>query len=182
MMAPQDHILPRIAAGEPSALKECIDAYGPGIWAVARRRIGDEHEAEEAVQDVFAAIWEHAERFDARKGSEKTFVMTLARRRVIDRVRRRRPQASEMVEEPSRLGDHHAAAEQADEFSRVTDALAALRPVERRVLQLSIHEGLSHSEVSSALEMPLGTVKSHLRRGILRVRELLGVVDRDEDA
>lgn len=177
----QPGILRRIATGDASALTECIDTHGPAIWGVARRRIPDEHEAEEAVQDVFAAIWESAGRFDPAKGGEKTFVMTLARRRIIDRARRRRPAAAEMVEDPVRASEAEGRAEELDELARVMESMAALRPIERRVLRLSIHEGMSHSEVSAELDMPLGTVKSHLRRAILRVRELLGVVD-DEEA
>ncbi len=86
----------------------------------------------------------------------------------------------EMIEEPPETIDFGGQAEQADDLAHVTIALAGLRPVERRVLCLSVHEGKSHSEVSTELEMPLGTVKSHLRRAILRVREVLGIVGEEK--
>lgn len=168
-------ILQRISSGDATALSDCIDAYGPLVWGVARRRIPDVHDAEEAVQDVLAAIWEHASRFDPERGSEKTFVMTLARRRIIDRARRKRPSDAALVVEPPEAPPEAPAVEIADELRRVNAALESLRPIEQRILRLSIHEGLSHGEVAQKIDMPLGTVKTHLRRGLQRVRELLGV-------
>lgn len=174
-MVDEPSILQRIASGEAAGLDACIDTYGPAIWAIARRRLSDAHDAEEAVQDVFAAIWDSANRFDPHKGSEKTFVLTVARRRIIDRARRRAPPVSEILDDPAASSDQTRAIETQDEVAAVGEALSALKPIQREILRLSIHEGLSHSQVSEQLDLPLGTVKTHLRRGLQRVRQLLGV-------
>ena len=84
-------ILQRIASGDSLAVQECLDTYGGLIWSLARRMLPDVNEAEDAVQEIFIEIWKTAERFDESKSSETTYVAMIARRRLIDRLRKSNP-------------------------------------------------------------------------------------------
>jgi RNA polymerase sigma-70 factor (ECF subfamily) len=171
-------ILKRIAAGDKTAIQDCLNAYGGLVWSLARRMSPNTDDAEDAVQEIFIDIWKNAERFDELQSSETTFVAMIARRRLIDRLRysnRRISAASleDMVAEPSNDSDKNLQINvEAREAAR---ALKTLRPEQRQVIQLSIIQGLSHQEISDATGMPLGTVKTHARRGLLQVREFLGL-------
>ena len=85
-----DSLLNRVAAGEMAAMQECINQYGGLVWSLARRFSASAADAEDAVQEVFITLWKYASRFDESKGSETTFVSMIARRRLIDRLRRTR--------------------------------------------------------------------------------------------
>ncbi len=173
-------ILHRVAAGDPGAVQECLDRYGGLVWSLSRRFCPNREEAEDAVQDVFIEIWNKAGRYDASLSSEITFVAMIARRRLIDRSRRRQRavQADGLEDEnvlPPAEDRSQEMVDIGDEVERAQRALAELRPDEQKVLRLSIYEGMSHDQISKATALPLGTVKTHLRRGLIRVRELLGV-------
>jgi len=171
-------ILQRIADGDKAAVQDCLNAYGGLIWSLARRMSPNTDDAEDAVQEIFIDIWKNAERFDELQSSETTFVAMIARRRLIDRLRysNRRISAGsleDMVAEPSNDSDKNL--QISVEAREAARALESLRPEQRQVLQLSIIQGLSHQEISDATGMPLGTVKTHARRGLLQVREFLGL-------
>lgn len=170
-------ILADVAAGRMRAVEECIRRYSGVVWSLARRWSPGEQDAEDAVQEIFMDLWKSAERFNAELGSELTFVTMIARRRLIDRGRRvgRAPKIDNL-EMPEILPADAAVdrAEVADEVDLVSRALADLRPEQRRVLELSLVEGRSHQQIADSTGMPLGTVKSHARRGLSRVRALLG--------
>jgi len=175
-----DPILHRVASGDPGAVQECLDRYGGLVWSLSRRFCPNREEAEDAVQDVFIEIWNKAGRYDASLSSEITFVAMIARRRLIDRSRRRQRaiQAGGLEDEnslPPSDDRSHEMVDVGDEVERAQKALDQLRPDEQKVLRLSIYEGMSHDQISKATALPLGTVKTHLRRGLIRVRELLGV-------
>lgn len=176
MTEPSSSILQRIASGDADAVQECIDAYGGLIWSVARRLIAGQGEAEDAVQDVFIEIWKSAGRFDPSKSSEKSFVVMIARRRIIDRLRRvtRRIDSQGIDEDAPEPGsDQHVDMERGVEATLAARALEELPPVRREVLELSIYKGMTHSEIADAISMPLGTVKSHINRGLASVRDML---------
>lgn len=182
-----DPILHRVAAGDPTAVQECLDRYGGLVWSLCRRFCAQREEAEDAVQDVFIEIWNKAARYDPSLSSEITFVAMIARRRLIDRGRRRqRVVPSDALEDETRLPAADDRAQEmvdvGDEVDRAQKALDQLRPDEQKVLRLSIYEGLSHDQISRATSLPLGTVKTHLRRGLIRVREMLGVDPRTSGA
>lgn len=172
-------ILQRVAAGDANAVQECLDRYGGLVWSLARRFCSNQQEAEDAAQEVFIEIWNKAKRYDPSLSSEITFVAMIARRRLIDRGRRRqRALPTEAIEEEMGLPDDDRSMELVDvgdEARRASQALAKLRPDEQKVLKLAIYEGLSHDQIAKATTLPLGTVKTHLRRGLARVREMLGV-------
>ncbi len=171
-------ILHRIAQEDRTAVQECLNKYGGLVWSLARRMSANNEDAEDAVQEIFVDVWKNAARFDETQSSETTFIAMIARRRLIDRLRyaKRRiatDSLEEIVSEPQ-----NNAAEQMQTNIEAKDAARALqqlRPEQRQVLQLSIVQGLSHQEISDATGMPLGTVKTHARRGILQVREFLGM-------
>lgn len=171
-------LLHRIAAGDNTAVEACLDRYGGLVWSLARRFSANRHEAEDAVQDVFIELWKKAPRYDASLSSEPTFVALIARRRLIDRSRRAAGvRASEDLDEslqsPSAEADYERV-EICDEAARAASALARLKPEQQKVLKLSIFDGLSHQEIADKLSLPLGTVKTHVRRGLERIREVLG--------
>lgn len=135
-------------------------------------------DAEDAVQEIFVDIWKNAQRFDESQSSETTFIAMIARRRIIDRIRRmnRRITADsfeDVVAEPESRDDKRV--QLSVEAGQAAEALRSLKPEQQRVLQLSIVQGLSHQEIADLTGMPLGTVKTHARRGILQAREMLGL-------
>lgn len=175
---PLEDLLPAVARGEAAAVKACLDRYGALVWSLARRMCRSSTDAEDAVQEIFISIWKNAGRFDAEKGSEVTFVATIARRRLIDRMRHagRRP-APGGIDAGGGMAvtqdDVGAPVEQREEVQIASRALAELSEDQRRVLQMSIGHGLSHEKIAEATGIPLGTVKTHIRRGLIRVRGLL---------
>jgi len=170
-------LLPRVAAGEGAAVRECIARYGGLIWSLARRASRAQEDAEDAVQEIFLDLWKSAARFDPALGSETTFIATIARRRLVDRrrQRQRRPETEPLGEAASVASTGGSVPpEMGAEAALAARALDQLRPEQRQVLILTACHGLSHEEVAGATGMPLGTVKAHARRGLLRVREALG--------
>lgn len=171
-------ILQRIAEGDKTAVQDCLNTYGGLVWSLARRMLPNVDEAEDAVQETFIDIWKNAERFDEKQASETTFVAMIARRRLIDRVRKNQRQVSadsldDILVEPS--GDFHQNMQIGVEAKEAAKELYNLRPEQRQVLQLSIYQGLSHQEISNLTGMPVGTVKTHARRGLMQMRENLGL-------
>jgi RNA polymerase sigma-70 factor, ECF subfamily len=171
-------ILQKIATGDKTAVQECLRAYGGLVWSLARRMSPNLDDAEDAVQEIFVDIWKNADKFDETKSSETTFIAMIARRRLIDRIRKvnRSPKSDsieDMLVEPQNRFDESM--QVSVEAKQAAKALETLRPEQRQVLQLSIYHGYSHQEISDALQMPIGTVKTHARRGIIQVREVLGV-------
>jgi len=171
-------ILGQVAAGDAAAVDACLKRFGGVVWSLARRFSPNEQDAEDAVQEIFLNLWRSAGRYDSEQGSEMTFVTTIARRRLIDRLRRRgRAPASDALEDASILPDDPAPdlAERADETALVVKAMEQLRPEQRDVLQRTLVSGQTQQEVADETGMPLGTVKSHARRGLHKVRQLLGL-------
>lgn len=181
-----DSILQRIGRGETAAVDECLARYGGVVWSLAKRFLSASNEAEDAVQEIFVELWQKAHRFDPARSAEVTFISVLARRRIIDRIRRRKsaPVVGSLENdavlpvrpEPDRV-------EQGDETRRAVLGLQQLRPEERQVIELSVYQALTHDEIATRLQIPLGTVKSHSRRGLIRLREILsttGVSDSRE--
>ena len=168
----QETILQRVASGDPGAVRECTDRYGGLVWSLARRWNRSQADAEDAVQDVFISLWRNAGRFDPGVAKEATFVAMIARRRLIDRMRKtgRRPNESSLQEDEARGGG----AELSEDAKRAERAMSELSDSQQRVLRLSIMHGMSHDRIAAATGMPLGSVKTHIRRGLIRMREILG--------
>lgn len=170
--------LQRIASGDRNAVQDCLKAYGGLVWSLARRMLRNADDAEDAVQEIFIDVWKNAARYDPSQSSETTFIAMIARRRLIDRIRHAQRRVSpdsieDMVSEPADVSDKSL--QMTVEGREAFEALKMLRPEQRQVLELSIVQGLSHQEIANATGMPLGTVKTHARRGILQARENLGL-------
>ncbi|MEM9374204.1 MAG: sigma-70 family RNA polymerase sigma factor [Planctomycetota bacterium] len=174
----EPNLLPQVASGDQTAVKACLDRYGALVWSLARRMCRSSADAEDAVQDIFISVWKNAARFDPERGSEVTFIATIARRRLIDRVRRigRRPAETTIdtgMPTPDTGPDVDAGSALRDELGIARAAMAELNEEQRRVLQMSIGHGLSHERIAEATGIPLGTVKTHIRRGLIRVRGMI---------
>jgi RNA polymerase sigma-70 factor (ECF subfamily) len=170
-------LLPSIAAGDKPAVNEFLHRHTALVHGLARRVLRHPQDAEDAVQDIFLEIWRSAHRYDPTQGSETVFVTTIARRRLVDRIRRAtaRPAALTM-DDPTVLPAHDTGlVELRDEAARARAALEQLKPEQREVLELSLGQGRSHQEIANSVGIPLGTVKSHARRGLIRLREMLGI-------
>ncbi|MDA1201320.1 MAG: sigma-70 family RNA polymerase sigma factor [Planctomycetota bacterium] len=186
----QDSLLPRIAGGDQSAVPECISRYGGLIWTLARRRLASREDAEDAVQEIFIDLWRSADRFDPLVAEEITFVAMIARRRVIDRLRRcaGQPESASIdevgaVPDSSSDGRVGRRLELGEEARLADEHLAQLKPEEQRILRLSIYNSLSHAAIAEYTGLPLGTVKSHIRRGLDSLRQkLVGRARNDRNA
>jgi len=170
-------ILQRIAAGDQTAVSECLTEYGGLVWSIARRLSPNLAEAEDAAQEVFIDLWKHADRYNPAVASEVAFIAMIARRRLIDRQRKR----SRSPETVSVSNATTAVAEDSGKnYTEINEEAACakacmqqLRDDERKVLELSIYHGLSQSRISERTGLPLGTVKTHARRGLIRLREMM---------
>lgn len=174
--------LGRIAAGDSAAVADVVKAHGGLVWSLARRLSPTTADAEDAVQEIFLDVWKSAARFDPAQGSEKGFVAMIARRRLIDRLRRQRlqPAMDDIAElDLQGIGDSGDRGEIEAEAQRAAQALASLRADQQRVISLSVMHGLTHSEIAARTGLPLGTVKTQMRRGLIQLRELLGLSVKD---
>jgi RNA polymerase sigma-70 factor (ECF subfamily) len=170
----ESNLLARVAAGDESAVKECVDRFGGLVWSLALRWSVDSADAEDAVQEVFFDLWKSAHRYRPSKASDRGFVAMIARRRLIDRARKRdrRPKLEPFPEGFDAPGESQIEVEQIRRVESAKAVLAQLSPDQRKVLELSLLEGLPHQEISVRTGLPLGTVKSHIRRGLKKAREI----------
>jgi RNA polymerase sigma-70 factor (ECF subfamily) len=177
-------LVARAAQGEERAIGTLYDRYGPVLYAVAYRIVGQRADAEEVVVEAFAQAWRDAPRFEAGRGSVAGWLTMIARSRALDLVRARgrrdRITASAAAERPDaplamgRVGPDPGGALDHDERRRqVRQALETLSPPQRQAIELAYFEGLSQSEIAERLQEPLGTVKTRVRLGMQKLRECL---------
>ena len=174
----ENPVLERVAAGDQLAVKQCMDRFGGLVWTLARRALSSPQDAEDATQEIFVEVWRSAYRYDPGKGSETVFVATIARRRLIDRLRKQgRQPYTEDVDEPGLhlSGEVEHSQEVCTEAELAARALKTLKPAQQQVLELGLLRGLSHSEIAEQTGMPLGTVKTQMRRGLIKIREKMEV-------
>lgn len=171
-----DSILQRVAKGDAAAVQECLDRFGGLVWSLARRMSPTRTDAEDAVQEIFLDVWRSAPRFDPSVAGEATFVAMIARRRMIDRLNRARRRVAPVAMPEASLADRppdDPKFEVSEEASVAAEAIERLSEDQQKVLRLSIYQGCTHAQIAEITGMPLGTVKTHIRRGLIRVRELL---------
>jgi RNA polymerase sigma-70 factor (ECF subfamily) len=170
-------LLQRVAAGSAAAVEEFLERYSGLVWKLARTFLRDSSQAEDALQEIFIDLWRSAGRFDPERGSEAAFVATIARRRLIDRLRKiERQPAAQRLEDDASVGVDKGLErlETCEEAGVAARAIRELKPEQQQVIVLSVVHGLSHRDIATRTGMPLGTVKSNLRRGLARAVELLG--------
>jgi RNA polymerase sigma-70 factor, ECF subfamily len=176
-------LMKRLLQKEPLALEILYDRYARPLYSLVLRVAQQAPAAEELVQDVFLQLWRNADRYQVSRGPVGPWLFTLARNRALDFLRlksekQRRlegsfeedppiPAASRPAYEPEREID------QARRAERVRELMASLPPPQRRAIEMAFFDGLSHAEIAAALGEPLGTVKSWIRGGLLRLRESL---------
>jgi RNA polymerase sigma-70 factor (ECF subfamily) len=169
----------RMARGDQDALAEIYDRHGRLVYSLAFRILRDQSDAEDVVQDVFSQAWRQASRYDASRGSVLGWLLTLTRSRAIDRLRGRRsrpePSSNEgalnSIPDPAAPADVQAVS--AAEATHIRAALDGLTVLQRAAIELAFYEGLTHAEIAERLELPLGTVKTRIRQGLLKLRERL---------
>ena len=173
-------LLARLYAGDLSALEALYAGHSAYVMAVSLRILRNREEAEEVVQDVFWQLWKGRVRYDARRGRLATWLFSIARSRALDKLRSRRGPSDS---DPVHLLDQLAGSEdpELDTFSRerqarVLGALEELSAEQRNAIELAFYGGLSHSEIAQHIGEPLGTVKSRIKRGMERLREILAGV------
>jgi len=178
----EEPLLQRVARGDQEAVRACLDRFGGLIWSLARRMTPTHAEAEDAVQEIFVEIWKNAYRYDPSVASETAFVAMIARRRLIDRRRRATRQLDKNglpEAEPAAAQPNEMAADDREVANAAMSAMSRLSDEQQRVLRLSLVQGLSHERIAGATGLPLGTVKTHARRGLIRLRELLSAAKKD---
>jgi RNA polymerase sigma-70 factor (ECF subfamily) len=168
----------RLAAGDASVVGSLYDRHARAVFSLAVRVLGDRADAEEIVQDVFAQVWSQASRFDAARGTFAAWVLMMTRSRAIDRLRARRAGgasvAAEMVAEPvDPIPTQEQSAIAGEDADRMRGALQDLNASQREAIELAYYEGLSQSEIAERLQEPLGTVKTRIRSGLLKLRAAL---------
>ncbi len=165
-------LVQRIAAGDDSAMAVVYDQFGAVVYGIALRLVGAAHSAD-ICQEVFAALWDHPERFDAARGNLRAFLVTMGRRRCIDVLRRH---GRRVATEDRATRVQPVVAPSVDEAAiallagqRVRDAVSALPPAQRRAIELAYFDGLSFRQVAVATGSSEGTAKSRIRLGLHRL-------------
>jgi RNA polymerase sigma-70 factor (ECF subfamily) len=176
----QQELLERVARGDKAAFSALYDALAPRVYGLVKRLLVDPSQAEEVTQEVFLEIWQTASRFDSARGGAVTWILTMTHRRAVDRVRA--SQASRDrdlkvgVRDYPQDYDHVAeTVEVSVEHERVEKAMGRLTELQRQAITLSYYGGYTNSEVASILSVPIGTVKTRIRDGMIRLRDELGV-------
>lgn len=178
VMTEDAELVHQLARGDSEALKILYDRYASHILALLQRMLGSAAEAEEQLQEVFVVLWREASRYDASRGSLRAWMYTMARRRALDVIRARgsRPQLGAEEDASSRMIAVRAdetpelSASANQRASAVSQALLALPPKQREVLDLAYFQGLSQYEIAARLGVPVGTIKSRVRDAMIRLR------------
>jgi RNA polymerase sigma-70 factor, ECF subfamily len=175
-----DELLSKVATGDQRAFAALYDLIAPRVLGLTTRVLRDRAQSEEVMQEVFLEIWQNAPRFDATKGTATTWIMTMTHRRAVDRVRAAQSSRDRDTKVGIRdyLVDYDSVAETVEttvETERVKKAMARLTEYQRQAVILAYYGGYTHSEVAEMLHIPVGTIKTRLRDGLIRLRDELGV-------
>jgi RNA polymerase sigma-70 factor (ECF subfamily) len=167
----------RLVQQDVRAFEELYDRHSRAVYSLVLRILQQAATAEEVVQDVFLQVWRKAEHFDSSRGPFVPWLLTLSRNRALDHLRlkgerqRRREDQTEEFPATRITPDFEDSLDEKRRAARVRELMHSLQPKQRRAIELAYFEGLSHSEIASTLNEPLGTVKGWIRNGILRLRE-----------
>ena len=174
-------LLRRTALGDDGSLRELHQRYSGVLRATAFRVLNNVRDAEEVVQEAFVQIWEKASAYDERRGKPLTWAMTLTRNKAIDRLRRvqRRHRLQEDLHQEAQIWDRVSEHDSSDEAvshetrAMVRSAVIQLSEAQRRAIELAFFGGLTQHEIAQQLDEPLGTVKARIRRGLIKLRQII---------
>jgi RNA polymerase sigma-70 factor (ECF subfamily) len=177
-------LLRRVVARDPLAVAELYDRYSSLLFGILMRILGNRPDAEEVLQEVFVRVWTRADMYDERLGAPAAWLIRIGRNRAIDRLRERRSRATIVDTDAGALDSDAAAAvageptpetlaQMAEQGGTVRHALAALPPDQRALIEAAFFEGYTHSELADRFGLPLGTVKTRIRAGMMTMRERL---------
>ena len=175
-----EDLLIRVAGGDQRSFAELYDRIAPRVLGLIKRLLIDHSQSEEVAQEVFLEIWRTATRFDPQRGAALSWVLTMAHRRAVDRVRASQSSHDRDIKIGIRDVDreYDQVAESVEiriEHERVKRAMTQLTELQREAITLAYYGGYSHSEVAKLLSIPIGTVKTRLRDGMIRLRDEMGV-------
>jgi RNA polymerase sigma-70 factor (ECF subfamily) len=173
-------LLRRSGRGDEAAFAQLYDQTSARVFGLAVRVVRDPAQAEEVTQESFLEIWRTAGRYDADRGSPLSWLMTITHRKAVDRVRSAEAatRRDQTYHERNRAVEHDSTAEAAQvslEAHRVRGAMAALTEVQREAIGLAYFGGYTHTEVATMLDLPVGTAKTRIRDGLIRLRDTMGV-------
>ncbi len=175
-------LLARITKRERAAFEQLYTRYSNILYATAMKFLKEDADAQDVVQDVFIQIWDKAKLYDPAKGKPLTWALTMTRNRSIDRIRaiQRRTRLRDdfeketVADESTGIREALSGVDASERTQILRDAVARLSPEQRKVIDLAFFGGLTQSEIADRLGEPLGTVKARARRGLMKLKELLG--------
>ena len=175
-------LLARVAKHERAAFEQLYDRYSNIIYATAMKFLKEDADAQDVVQDVFIQIWDKAKLYDPAKGKPLTWALTLTRNRSIDRIRaiQRRTRLRDdfeketVVDESAGVREALSGVDASEKSQILRDAVGRLSPEQRNVIELAFFSGFTQSEIADRLGEPLGTIKARARRGLMKLKEILG--------
>ena len=170
-------LIQQIANGDSTAIEQLYERHASLLYALVLRIVHDRSEAEDVLQDVLLRIWQRADTYDRLYGAPRAWLVRIARNRAIDvlRARRRRPTDDlDAAEQPSLSSTPDESTMAAEDRTAVAGALSGLEPAQRELIESAFFQGYSQSELAARFNLPLGTVKTRIRRGMIVLRGALG--------
>ena len=170
-------LLSRLLQRDVRAFEQLYERHARLVYGLVLRILNHAATSEEVVQDVFLQLWRNAAHYDAQRGPFVPWLLTMARNRALDQLRRKSERQRRLEEQTDHLPevftapDYERALDEKRRAERVRALMASLAPQQKRAIELAYFEGMSHSEIAVALKEPLGTVKSWIRNGLLRLKE-----------
>ena len=173
------HLIQQVAKQDRDAFSQLYDRFSTLVFSLAMRMLKARSDAEDLLQEVFVQVWRQAQSYSAERGSPEAWIVNIARSRAIDKIRsiRRMQKNFVLTDDPARVeSSENVESSAADSETRLAmnSALANLPETQRKVLELAYFDGLTQSEIADRLAEPLGTVKTRMRSGIQKLREVLG--------
>ena len=178
--ASNEDLLLATAQGDQVAFAELYDRIAGLVYGIVRRVVRDPSQSDEVTQEIFVEVWRTAARFDPDRGAAQSWILTMAHRRAVDRVRSEQAgrDRTEKVGQSQALREFDEVADTVEtsiEHQEVRDALGALTDLQRQAVELAYFQGYTYREVADLLQTPLGTVKTRMRDGLIRLRDAMGV-------
>jgi RNA polymerase sigma-70 factor (ECF subfamily) len=174
-------LMERTGQGDRGSFEQLYERFSGVLFSTALHVLGNQEAAEDVLQDVFVSIWEKAPLYDADRGKPLTWAVTLTRYKAIDRLRslQRKGALHDRIEQESRIFEKHTGKTSLDEVDAaekskiVREAILRLSPTQREAIELAFFGGLTQAEIAEKLREPLGTVKARIRRGMMRLKEMI---------